>query len=1134
MPKLPTLLLLALLCTCAPPPESTDDGPRYDERVISLDPDRAADLSRKLREEANVQVDGDLELTLWANDSLVQDPIAISVAPDGRIFYTSATRQQNSEFDIRGHRNWMTASLAFESVEDRREFLRNTFSAGSEESERHLKDLNEDGQLDWRDLTVEKEQVWFVTDESRDGVADRAQLYLEDFHTEITDVANGIEYADGEVYISVGPDLWRTRDTDGDRIADETDTLSHGWIVHVGFSGHGMSGVTVGPQGRIWWGAGDVGMNVIDKEGNQHKYPHRGTVVRCEPDGSNFEVFAMGVRNTHEFAFDDYGNLISVDNDGDHAGESERLVYLIDGSDSGWRINWQFGKYTDPKNNDYKVWMDEGMYRPREEGQAAYFLPPIQNYVNGPTGLVYNPGTALGPEYYNHFFVAEFRGNPANSPIHAFTLEPEGAGFKLASTRRVVSGLLPTGVDFGADGAIYFGDWINGWEPKQGGRIWKLDVPGGADSPIRREVHRLLTSDFSAMTADSLQLLLGHQDQRVRKNAQFALVDLGDAGAERLLATARGGEEQLARVHALWGLSQLARAGTLDGDVFTPFLDDSDPEIIAQAARLIGDVRHAGAGDRLIALLEHDEPRVRFMALEALGRTENREATDAIVQLVETDDGRDNYLRHGAMIALGRGGDAGAMVELKDHPSRAVRTVAVVALRRMQSPRVAEFLNDKDEYIVAEAARAINDDYSIPDALPALAATLGDPRFTSEPLLRRAINANLRVGGEESLQRLIDYAAGTTGPAAMRAEALATLTHWGSPSLFDRVDGRYRGELDRDSVRAAELLTSNIADLIARGDAEVRIQAIRAAGQLGIAATGEQLATLLRRDRNPEVRLATLNALHQLDRADFDRDLEAALDDRDIRARALELLPTSDIPAESSVALYERVMRDGTTIEQQAALLGLSGLPGPAAAELLGKIYRELEDNRLDPAVRLDLTEAIAQHGDPELNRLLTDYEAGMEDSLGLLAFAGEGGDIRRGQRIFFRNESAQCVRCHAIFEYGGNVGPGLANIGNELSHRQLLEALIRPSARLAPGYETVLVTKTDGEMLSGVVLERTEENLKLSIGKEDILTLAAADIAGVESLPSSMPSMEEKLTPRQIRDVVAYLGSLREERDAR
>jgi hypothetical protein len=81
-------------------------------------------------------------------------------------------------------------------------------------------------------------------------------------------------------------------------------------------------------------------------------------VLRSELDGSNFEVFATGIRNLQEFAFDEHGNLISVDNDGDHPGETERVVYLPYGADSGWRSTWQYGKYTDPKNNRYNVWME--------------------------------------------------------------------------------------------------------------------------------------------------------------------------------------------------------------------------------------------------------------------------------------------------------------------------------------------------------------------------------------------------------------------------------------------------------------------------------------------------------------------------------------------------------------------------------------------------------------------------------------------------------------------------------------------------------------------------------------------------------------------------------------------------------
>lgn len=426
-----------------------NEAPTDPLKIIRIDASKAAELAQKIKASSPAKVADGLEFELFASDSLISDPIAISIDPQGRIFYTSAARQSNSEFDMRNHWHWMSASLAFETVEDRRKFLRENFSADSDESKRVLQDMNEDGVLDWRDLTVEKEQVWFVMDESGDGVADMTQLYVEDFHEEITDVANGVEFAYGEVFISVGPDLWRTGDKDNNGAADYIESISHGYAVHVGFSGHGMSGVTLGPDGRIWWGIGDIGMNVIDKEGKQWKYPNQGVVVRSEPDGSGFEVFCAGVRNTHEFVFDEYGNLISEDNDGDHPGESERLVYLINGSDSGWRHNWQFGKYNDPDNNDYKVWMDEKLHVPYWEGQAAYILPPITNYVNGPTGMVYNPGTALSEKWYKHFFIAEFRGSPANSPVHAFTLKPDGAGFQLDQTQEFISGILPTGLDFG-------------------------------------------------------------------------------------------------------------------------------------------------------------------------------------------------------------------------------------------------------------------------------------------------------------------------------------------------------------------------------------------------------------------------------------------------------------------------------------------------------------------------------------------------------------------------------------------------------------------------------------------------------------------------------------------------------------
>ena len=133
------------------------------------------------------------------------------------------------------------------------------------------------------------------------------------------------------------------------------------------------------------------------------------------------------------------------------------------------------------------------------------------------------------------------------------------------------------------------------------------------------------------------------------------------------------------------------------------------------------------------------------------------------------------------------------MAALSRHASRAVRIAAVVALRRMRDPEVAQFLADADEQVVTEAARAINDDGSIEAAVPALARVLEERRFTREPLLRRAINANLRLGTNEAAARVTAFAIDVSRPTAMRAEAGAALVVWQSPSAFDRVDGAYRG-----------------------------------------------------------------------------------------------------------------------------------------------------------------------------------------------------------------------------------------------------------------------------------------------------------------------------------------------------
>jgi len=1102
--------------------------------VREMDPARTAELAATIQDQVSAELDSGLTLKLWGIDSLVISPIAIDVDDHGRLFYTTTDRQKNSEFDIRGHRDWEIPSISLQTVEDRRNFLRTELSPENSAHNTWLADLNGDGSHDWRDLTVEREKVYRVEDLSGDGVADRSQLVVDDFHEEVTDVAGGV-FSDGDdLYVTVAPDLWKLTDKNGDGIPDEKKSLSHGYGIHVGFSGHGMSGIKMGPDGRLYWQIGDIGFNGTGPDGQKWEYPNCGVIARANPDGSDFEVFAYGIRNTHQFVFDEYGNIISEDNDGDHPGEKERLVYIVNGSDAGWRSNWQYGKYRDPENNSYKVWMNEKMYLPRFEGQAAYITPCISNFVSGPTGLVYNPGTALSPRYKNTFLIAEFVGSPSNSGIHSFTLKPKGATFELGEHRKILGGVLATGLDFGPDGSLYVADWIDGWDTHNYGRIWKMDDESDAWTAIREEVKDLLATDFTKKDNTELGSLLRHDDMRIRQKAQFALVKQGKKGFEIFQQALTQTDHQLARVHAIWGIAQLARTDTQYAASLLPLLKDTDPEIRAQAAKWLGDIRYTAAGEALLPLLKDVNSRGRFFAAEALGRIQYEAAIAPLIAMLEANDDEDAFLRHAGALALARIGKAEPIVALANRSSRALRIAAVVALRRMSDPGVARFLNDADEFVVTEAARAINDDLSIKDALPALADVLGTTSYTNEALIRRAINANLRVGQPNNLQHLIQYAQESAHPASMRTEALDAISTWAKPSVVDRVDGRYRGPIERDVNELREQTAAIFTQLLTDRELNVRLSAAKAIGKLQIRDAADKLAASLRQDREASMRVACLKALVALEAPQQEQAIKWALADREksVRVAGLDLLENMTIPKPVMVDLLNNVIATQTTEEKQAAILTLGKMPLENSQATFNNLLEQMEKGRLSRDVSLELGEAIdSTHSKALIDRYASISQHFSPDEL-LASYASslQGGDPDRGRRIFFQHPQAQCMRCHSYDDRGGNAGPRLNGVANRLSHEQLLESLIDPSRRIAPGFGVVVLELKDGQTLSGIFQGEDKRGVKIRKGQGADQLIPQDQIQKKTFSPSSMLDMKTILSKREIRDVVSFLATLTED----
>jgi putative heme-binding domain-containing protein len=101
--------------------------------------------------------------------------------------------------------------------------------------------------------------------------------------------------------------------------------------------------------------------------------------------------------------------------------------------------------------------------------------------------------------------------------------------------------------------------------------------------------------------------------------------------------------------------------------------------------------------------------------------------------------------------------------------------------------------------------------------------------------------------------------------------------------------------------------------------------------------------------------------------------------------------------------------------------------------------------------------------------------------------------------------------------------------VGAQLSREQLLEAMVAPDARLAPGYGGVTLTLEDGSSVRGLVEAETDSSITLRGGPDHVQTLLKSNVTDrVQSSP--MPPMGTILTRGELRDLVAYLATLESE----
>ncbi|MCD6050315.1 MAG: repeat protein, partial [Verrucomicrobia bacterium] len=720
------------------------------------------------------------KVELAAAEPLFANPVSFTIDEQGRFYVAETFRFNAGVLDIRGIMHWLDEELASKTVAERIAYTRRRSADKGEKP------------MNW--FTDNEDRISLVWDSNGDGVAETSSV-LSTFHEEADGVGSGLLARKGKVWYTNIPHLWQLEDKNGDGKADVKKSLSYGYGVRFGFLGHDSHGLRIGPDGRLYYSIGDRGAHIELPNGKVIENPEEGAIYRCELDGSNLEIFYRGLRNPQELAFDDLGNLWTCDNNSD-GGDPARVVYAAEGGDSGWRIGWQFIERPMRRGS----WMGERLCYEYFKDRAAYTLPPVSSKVgNGPSGLTFDPGIALNEEWRGRFFLANFSGNP-NSGIYSFAVQPQGAGFALKDNKKFWWNFLPTDIEFGYDGAIYATDWVNGWSGLGKGRIYRLSHPDEYSKPVAAQVKQLFAEGFDKRSTSELVNLIAHQDQRVRQEAQFALVD---KKAEKELSSVAGtGPTLHSRLHAIWGLGQLARQGR--SVELTALLVNTNAEIRAQTLKIIGDAKLSKYQKQVVAGLSDKETRVRYFAAITAGKLANKDSVPALLAMLKDNDDKDPWLRHAGVAGLTACAKAADLTALSKHESSAVRLAATVALRRLASPGLSQFLADKDPRVVAEAARAIND-LPVAPALPQLASlTSRASEFATLPagsntepsprdaILRRIINANFRLGTSANADAVSALAGDERLPEGIRVEALTQLGEWAAPSGRDQVSGLWR------------------------------------------------------------------------------------------------------------------------------------------------------------------------------------------------------------------------------------------------------------------------------------------------------------------------------------------------------
>jgi cytochrome c oxidase cbb3-type subunit III len=134
-------------------------------------------------------------------------------------------------------------------------------------------------------------------------------------------------------------------------------------------------------------------------------------------------------------------------------------------------------------------------------------------------------------------------------------------------------------------------------------------------------------------------------------------------------------------------------------------------------------------------------------------------------------------------------------------------------------------------------------------------------------------------------------------------------------------------------------------------------------------------------------------------------------------------------------------------------------------------------------------------------------------------------GDAAKGKVIYETKEN--CASCHRIRGVGSRMGPDLTDIGSLRRIAELEQSLVDPQAEILPENRFVKLVTKDGAEVNGRLLNTDTLSIQILDSQEHLRFFNKSSLREYSLIKqSSMPSYKDKLTTRELADLVSYLAA--------